>query len=343
MKNFLLFMLMVAFSISAIAQVDLENGLVGYYKLDLNNVVDDTIVVNEVSGADVMPNGVIRNAPEWTDGISGDALLFNDQTSNHVAFGTFDPSANTEQLSVSVWLNWKGLDGRWHSVCGKRDGWDPSLIMWDICLDMNSGGVQFETNTASGKVFIITPEPPAIEDWTHIAVTFDGAWGVIYVNGLEVIQGDMTFGLGREAEFHLGAGTTGGIDPFNGSIDEFRVYNRVLNDDEVMALYNLPTSVDHNIETTISDFVLYQNYPNPFNPNTRIDYQLPQTANINISVYNTIGQLVSTLVDEVKSPGLYSVNWNATNQNGLKVPSGIYLVRMVSNNFSATRKLTVLK
>jgi hypothetical protein len=56
MKNFLLVMLMVAFSISAIAQIDLENGLVGYFSFD--NVVDDTIVVNKVSGTDVMPDGI---------------------------------------------------------------------------------------------------------------------------------------------------------------------------------------------------------------------------------------------------------------------------------------------
>jgi len=341
MKNFLLFMLMVAFSVSAIAQVDLENGLVGHYSFD--NVADDTIVVNQASGTDVMPDGVIRKELEWTDGISGNAPLFTPPDSAHIAFGTYDPSANTGELSVSVWVNWYGLNGGWHSVCGKRDGWDPALIMWDICLDQNSGGIQFETNTASGKVFIITPEPPAIEYWTHIAVTFDGVWGIIYVDGAEVAQGEMTFGLGTEAEFHLGVGTTGGIDPFNGAIDEFRVYNRVLNDAEVAALYTLTTSVDENIEAQISDFKLYQNYPNPFNPNTRIDYQLSQTADINISVYNSVGQLVATLVDEVKSQGHYSLNWNATNQNGLKVPSGIYIARMAGNNYSSSIKLTLLK
>ena len=92
-----------------------------------------------------------------------------------------------------------------------------------------------------------------------------------------------------------------------------------------------------------SEFALQQNYPNPFNSQTQIDYQIPQAANVNISVYNIIGQLVATLVDEVKSPGRYSVNWNSRDQNGSQVSSGIYMARMVSNNYSATIKLILLK
>jgi flagellar hook assembly protein FlgD len=60
-------------------------------------------------------------------------------------------------------------------------------------------------------------------------------------------------------------------------------------------------------------------------------------------VYNISGQLIATLVDEVKSPGPYSVNWNARAQNGSHVAGGIYLAKMVSNNYSATRKLILLK
>jgi hypothetical protein len=337
MKNLLIFTLAVAFSSLVIAQVDLEKGLVGYYSFD--NVVDDTIVVNKVSGTNVMPDGTIRNGPEWTDGISGDALLFNDQSNEHVAFGTYDPSADTDELSVSVWVNWKGLDSRWHSVCGKRDGWDPSLIMWDICLDMNSGGIQFETNTANGKVYIITPDPPAIDDWTHIAVTFDGSLGTIYVDGEWANEGEMTFGLGRDAEFHLGCGTTGGIDPFNGAIDEFRVYNRVLSEDEIAALYKLPTSVDRNNETSISDFMLYQNYPNPFNPTTVIRYQLPATSNVSLKVYNLLGQEVATLYEGIRKRGDYEAIFD-----GSKLAGGVYFYRLTtSTDFVQTRKLLLLK
>jgi len=90
-------------------------------------------------------------------------------------------------------------------------------------------------------------------------------------------------------------------------------------------------------------YSLSQNYPNPFNPITRIDYQVPQAAIVNISVYNISGRLVTTLVNAVKSPGSYSVSWNATDQNGLPVAGGIYIARMVSKNYSASRKLTLIR
>jgi hypothetical protein len=341
MKKLLVFMLWAMFSGLAIAQVDLEKGLVGYYSFD--NVVDDTIVVNKVSGTDVMPNGIIRNGPEWTDGVSGNALLFNDQSNGHVAFETYDPSASIDELSVSVWVYWNGLDSRWHSVCGKRDGWDPSLIMWDICLDMNSGGVQFETNTANGKVYIITLDPPLIGEWTHIMVTFDGSWGIIYMNSELVVEGEMTFGLKRDAEFHLGCGTTGGIDPFNGAIDEFRVYNRVLSDNEVAALYKLPTSVDQNIETPISDFILYQNYPNPFNPTTHIQFSIAEPAQVSLKIYNILSQEVATLVNENLKAGVYNVTWDAKNSDGTKVVSGTYFYRLATGNHVIFQKMVLLK
>jgi hypothetical protein len=103
------------------------------------------------------------------------------------------------------------------------------------------------------------------------------------------------------------------------------------------------TSVGLHENQLPNKFELSNNYPNPFNPQTHIDYQIPQTANVNISVYNISGQLVTTLVNEVKSPGSYSVSWNATNQNGLQVSSGIYIARMVSNSYSASSKLILLK
>ncbi|HVO75386.1 MAG TPA: T9SS type A sorting domain-containing protein, partial [Ignavibacteriaceae bacterium] len=112
--------------------------------------------------------------------------------------------------------------------------------------------------------------------------------------------------------------------------------------DNVHLISSAPTIVKA-AKLNPTDYSLSQNYPNPFNPQTRIDYQVPQTANVSISVYNGIGQLVTVLVDEMKNPGKYSVSWNAKNQNGVNLPSGLYLARFVSNDYSATRKLILLK
>ncbi|MCF8260048.1 MAG: T9SS type A sorting domain-containing protein [Melioribacteraceae bacterium] len=97
--------------------------------------------------------------------------------------------------------------------------------------------------------------------------------------------------------------------------------------------------------TVPSEFKLEQNYPNPFNPNTTITYTIPVVnafdasgANVSLKVFNVLGNEIATLVNESKSPGFYSVNFDATG-----LPSGIYFYRLQVGNFSEVRKMTILK
>jgi hypothetical protein len=78
--------------------------------------------------------------------------------------------------------------------------------------------------------------------------------------------------------------------------------------------------------------------PNPFNPVTRISYNVASTEHVNISIYNVAGQLVENLVDEVKAPGDYVVEWNAG-----ALPSGVYFYRMKSGSETIVRRATLLK
>jgi len=89
---------------------------------------------------------------------------------------------------------------------------------------------------------------------------------------------------------------------------------------------------------------LEQNYPNPFNPQTTIAFALKQRARVKIDVYNVSGELVKTLLDETRDAGAYSnVTWNGTNNAGQTVSSGVYFYRLVTNNFSQTKKMVLLK
>ncbi len=90
---------------------------------------------------------------------------------------------------------------------------------------------------------------------------------------------------------------------------------------------NMPTS--YNLE---------QNYPNPFNPSTKISFSVPTAGLVNIDVFNAIGQKVTTLVNEQMNAGNYSVDFNAVN-----LTSGIYFYKMTSANYSATRKMILIK
>jgi len=86
------------------------------------------------------------------------------------------------------------------------------------------------------------------------------------------------------------------------------------------------------------NFALEQNYPNPFNPATTIGFTIPTTSNVSLKIFNVLGKEVTTLVNETKSAGNYSVRFNAT---GLS--SGIYFYKLTTDNFTATKKFTLLK
>jgi hypothetical protein len=87
-----------------------------------------------------------------------------------------------------------------------------------------------------------------------------------------------------------------------------------------------------------NEFSIDQNYPNPFNPSTRINYQVPELSAVSIKVYDILGNLVTTLVDEVLEPGYYNVEWNAD-----KLSSGVYFYSMKSGSYTSTKKLLLLK
>jgi len=88
---------------------------------------------------------------------------------------------------------------------------------------------------------------------------------------------------------------------------------------------------------------LYQNYPNPFNPATTVRFDVPagsknHMSNVKIAVYDILGREVAELLNEDLSPGTYEANWDASNQ-----PSGVYFCNLITNNFTATKKMMLIK
>ena len=89
---------------------------------------------------------------------------------------------------------------------------------------------------------------------------------------------------------------------------------------------------------------LHANYPNPFNSDTAIPYTLSRPGPVSLVIYNSLGQPVETLVNEVQAEGSYTVLWSPVSDDGAKLlGSGIYLYRLVTPHGSSTRKLTVLR
>ena len=104
----------------------------------------------------------------------------------------------------------------------------------------------------------------------------------------------------------------------------------------------LPAPVQ--LQTRPEAFALANNYPNPFNPATTIKYALPQAADVELTVYNVVGQVVRTLVAEHQSAGRYVVEWDATNDSGHNLSSGMYFYRLeAGGEFHEVKKMLLLK
>ncbi len=96
-------------------------------------------------------------------------------------------------------------------------------------------------------------------------------------------------------------------------------------------------------QPVVTQFELTPNYPNPFNGWTTLGFAIPYRAEVNITVYNIIGEKIRTLTRRLYEAGRYSVQWDGTTDAGTPVPSGIYIVVMKTPEFVQTRKIILIK
>lgn len=113
-----------------------------------------------------------------------------------------------------------------------------------------------------------------------------------------------------------------------------------LKNDELILLREIPVSIEERDSEIPSQITLYQNYPNPFNPSTVIRFELTQTAQVSLKIYDALGSLVQTLVSEKAHPaGEYRYTWNAD----FHISSGVYFYRLVTGQETLTKKMILIK
>ncbi len=106
---------------------------------------------------------------------------------------------------------------------------------------------------------------------------------------------------------------------------------------------NFNMTVGNTDIVNVSVTALKGNFPNPFNPVTNIRFDIKTIAPVRIDIYNTKGQLIRTLVNEVKANGHYNIVWNGKDNNGTSVASGIYYYRMQAGNYRSTKRMMLMK
>jgi predicted phosphodiesterase len=102
------------------------------------------------------------------------------------------------------------------------------------------------------------------------------------------------------------------------------------------------TSVDGN-RTIVPDDFSIANYPNPFNPSTKISYDLPQRASVQLLIYDLLGRIVGTLVDGEKEKGIHTVDWSAKDERGHNLVSGVYIAQLRTGKFIKNTKMLLLR
>jgi len=113
--------------------------------------------------------------------------------------------------------------------------------------------------------------------------------------------------------------------------------------DDLRLVTVVPLGIDDESQQIAGEFTLYQNYPNPFNPTTNISFTIPAASNIRLDIYNIRGEKVRTLANGYFNAGYWTEVWDGKNAEGLAVPSGVYMLRMISDRGVQVRNMLLLK
>ena len=199
--------------------------------------------------------------------------------------------------------------------------------------------VDGEINVSVNPLFVWTP--PNNVDSFHLQVSTTSGFDSVVVNISGIQQPSYQVGgLRGLTRYYWRLNSTNSI----GTSDWSLVYS--FTTEPTTSVNMKPTG--NEIPTV---FQLRQNYPNPFsqipslagNPETNIVYELPKSATVRLSVYNTTGQEIVALVDEYQAPGIYSVQWDGKDRSGRNLASGIYFYRLHAGDFVQTRKLAITR
>ena len=136
------------------------------------------------------------------------------------------------------------------------------------------------------------------------------------------------------------------LQAFNGQSDEFLISNQTIDfqNDIILGKFSNPIKITlDKIEHENSSLMLYRNHPNPFYQSTRIQYYIPQTTSVELSIYNILGQKVKTLISGSKDAGEYFTSWDGCDDNGHRCSNAIYFYKLTSNSSSVVRKMLMIK
>ena len=308
----------------------------GLIKGDSIVVADNGFAIIEyVSGTNISTAEIIASS----DGLISDTIYIHLQ--DHILLDNFDKYTSNDILE-SVWQSQAGTNAQ-VSLVSSGD----KLLKFNYAIGNGSppyAGIQREIDADFSATsilrFSIIPDG-SNRDMVIILRAGTDYWRYDYelANASEtLVEIPLTEFVPQTAntELNLSALTQISLSILagNGAVGEGEIYL----DDFAFAIRKITGAELIVNENFPSDFKLFQNYPNPFNPVTNIDYQIPVQSSVKIVIVNTLGQVVSTLVDEVKTTGKYNLKFN-----GSGLSSGVYFVHFTAGKYFTTNKMIMLK
>ncbi len=195
--------------------------------------------------------------------------------------------------------------------------------------DVPLGGLQFEIPDPAGFIAFSSPESGPMVDGMDV---YYGNNGRSHVFGIFDMDGRGVIRSGHGEVIHM---MHDGYDIAN--VESFKVFDQ--NGNELSVKYG----ERQKTEVLPDYYELAQNYPNPFNPATTIAYTIANPGQVELTVFNVLGQTVQVLVNGNQDAGRYSVVWDGTDIRGDKVASGIYFYRLKTDAYTHSKKMILLK
>ncbi len=288
-------------------------------------------------------NGIVNGASFVNDRHNNlKSALYFDGIKDYVLIKNNSSLNFTEAITIAFWFQMDDYQnkevyllshGSWNSRY--KISIANNKIRWTIKTDKNINPIldlDSETIIEPYKLYFVV-------------VTYDGEYAELWLNGtLDAFtewQGNL-----MQSVYDL---TIGQMLPdnsnynFKGIMDDIRIYDYALLPEEIIKMYDIVTEVNLISDSFQKENLSFTVYPNPFNSETMIIYNVEREEKIKIEIFNILGRKVVNLVSKYHQPGKYRAIWSGRTNDGEKVSSGVYIVRISSGNIQKNLKLILLK
>ncbi len=315
--------------------------MIGYWKFDEG----ENLIIEDNSNFKNHGNLINMSGSAWSNGIFGNALKF-DGIDDYVLVpynGIFDFSK--ESFSISLWLKIGNIPQTSMYLLSKGSFVKDTTIghfgKW-YGLELKNNQLRFSIDDDIFKTVVSISNVDTLlkNKWNNIIAIRDSVNKLLklFINGKLVNQiDDRTGDISEYADLYFG-NTLDKNATLLGELDDIRFYNYALNEQQILEIYNEFITNVNEYNLIPDEYVLNQNYPNPFNPITTITFRIPYRTYVKLTVYNSIGEKIQTLISKELNAGTHSVIFNA-----VSLTSGVYFYKLETDYFISTKKMTLLK